>query len=125
MVAGSVLVGNVSIASAAAEQISSIQQEDVNQDGTPNLTILEGAFMTEHDRVLVFDGGGDMLTTDDWRQATDFLNDIWVFDANADGSAQLIIQFVPTETGVEARLFDDANGDGTVSYQSTSTGGAL
>jgi hypothetical protein len=125
LIAMTLIVGGASAQVTADARISSIHQEDMNEDGTPNLTVMEGAFMTQQDRVLVFDGGGDMLSSDDWRQATDFINDVWVFDANADGSAQLIIQFVSTDTGTEARLFDDANGDGTVSYQLTSTGGAL
>src|SRR6266508_6174705 len=79
---------------SASTNITSLRQEDIDQDGEFDLTVLEGAFMTGFDRVLVFDGGDDMPASQDWRLATDFKNDAWVFDAGADGSAELVIQFV-------------------------------
>lgn len=110
---------------SASANITSLRQEDIDRDGEFDLTVLEGAFMTSFDRVLVFDGGDDMPTSQDWRLATDFKNDAWVFDAGADGSAELVIQFVTFDGWVEARLFDDADGDGRVSYLVGSAGGVI
>ena len=62
------------------------------------------------------DGGGDMVASTDWRRATDFLSDTWLYDIGADGSVQLIVAY-GTEVGrTVAHVYDDRDGDGVVSY---------
>lgn len=97
-------------------RIFQVSQEDLNDDGRPDLTIIDCSFYTSHDRILVYDGAGDMRYSDDWSQATDFRDDTWIFDAGADGRAKLIIQFSTTADGVQADVYDDEDGDGQVSY---------
>lgn len=97
--------------------VSRIAQADQNADGYVDLTTLETSFASPSDRVLVFDGGGDMAVSEDWRTATDFENDTWVFDVGGDGRAELIVQFSrPDASAVEARIFDDVDGDGAVAF---------
>jgi hypothetical protein len=97
--------------------ISRLSQTDQNDDGQVDLTTLESSFAGGTDRVLVFDGGNDMQPSQDWHLATDFENDTWIFDAGADGRAELIVRFERTdESSVQAYVFDDADGDGAVAY---------
>ncbi|MGE3267925.1 MAG: hypothetical protein AB7P40_04210 [Chloroflexota bacterium] len=102
---------------AGAPVVNRLTQSDQNNDGYIDLTTIETNFAGGNDRILVFDGGEDMPASEDWRTATDFENDTWVFDANSDGRAELIIQFVRVDpTSVEARIFDDDDGDGSVNF---------
>ena len=97
--------------------VSRTLQADQNADGFVDLTTLETSFAGGADRVLVFDGGSDMQVSEDWRVATDFENDTWVFDAGGDGRAELIIHFARLDaSAVEARIFDDVDGDGAVAF---------
>src|SRR5262245_45105635 len=80
----------------AAEQgitIFSVTQQDLNGDGQPDLTIIDCAFATDHDRIYVVDQGGDMRASTDWREATDFSDDVWLYDIGARGSIQLIVVY--------------------------------
>ena len=98
-------------------RVFSLTQRDLSGDGAPDLTIIDCAFVTEHDRVLVYDRGGDMQISKRWDEATDFENDLWVFDAGTDGQVELIIDFHRTPEGLVATMWDDQDGDGTVLYQ--------
>jgi hypothetical protein len=69
------------------------------------------------DHIIVYDRGGDMRDTGDWRTATDFENDLWVFDAGGDGKANLIIDFHRDGTSLVGDLYDDRDGDANVEYQ--------
>src|SRR5262245_26744913 len=71
--------------------IFSVTQQDLNGDGRPDLTIIDCAFATAHDRIYVVDQGGDMRASTNWREATDFRNDVWLYDIGARGSVQLIV----------------------------------
>ena len=97
-------------------RIDSIAQRDQDDDGNPDLTVIECSFATDDDRVLVFDGAGDMEWAEDWRKATDFENDVWIFDVGADGSAQLVIRSSRDGDQIVADIFDDQDGDAAVSY---------
>jgi hypothetical protein len=96
--------------------VTSMKQNDTNGDSRPDVTIIDGSIMTAHDRVTVYDGANDMRTSHNWWEATDFINDTWVFDTGADGTAQLIIQFRQENQNSVAVLWDDASGDGQVDY---------
>lgn len=102
---------------AAATGSSVITQLDTNNDGHPDITIIDGAFVTKHDRVTVYDVGGNMRDSQLWSGSTDFTDDTWIFDIGADGTAQLIIQFRREHGNDIAYLWDDVNGDGAVAYK--------
>jgi len=97
--------------------IADLSQEDEDQDGILDHTIILCSFATEGDRIDVFDGARDMVASDDWQQAADFDNDAWVFDAGGRGRASLIIVFTTQGDQHIATLYDDRDGDGKVSYR--------
>lgn len=98
-------------------QVFGVAQQDLNGDGTPDVTVIDCAFATGHDRVLVYDQNGNMPAGNQWEEITDFRDDVWVFDAGADGTAQLIVDFDVEGERNTALVYDDINGDGQVSYR--------
>jgi hypothetical protein len=94
-----------------------VVQEDVDQDGRPDITIIQASFSTNRDLVRVYDGGDNMRASAKWQQATDFKDDTWVFDYAGDGTAQLIIRFSTTGTTTTATLYTDQNKNGRVEYE--------
>ena len=99
--------------------IYSVTQQDLDGDGRPDLTIIDCAFVTDHDRIYVYDQGGDMRPSSDWREATDFDDDVWLYDIGAKGSAQLAVVYRVEDGHDTAYIYDDQDGDGKVSYQLT------
>ena len=97
-------------------RVFGLTQQDLNGDGASDVTTIDCVFATALDRVLVYDRNGDMQAGDRWEAATDFEDDLWIFDAGADGSAQLIIAFARESGNQTAYLYVDENGDGQVSY---------
>ncbi len=97
-------------------RILSTSQTDVNGDGRPDVTTIDAAFITSHDRIDVFDGDASMVTTTDWRRATDFRADTWLYDIQADGSVQLIVRYAVEDGHAVAYVYDDRNGDGNVAH---------
>jgi hypothetical protein len=103
-------------------EVFDVAQADLDGDGDPDQATIDCAYITAEDRVVVYDHADDMEWGDTWQEATDFDDDMWVFDAAADGRDELIIDFKLRRTGeVEAWIWDDQNGDGTVAYQITPT----
>ena len=98
-------------------QIYGVFQQDLNGDQLPDVTVIDCAFASDRDRVYVFDRAGNMRAGDGWVQMTDFKDDIWIFDAGADGTAQLIIAFAEENGDNVAYLYEDLGGDGQVSYE--------
>lgn len=96
--------------------IVSFEQYDLNADTRPDQAILLVDHMGARRRVVVYDQGQDMAWNDDWRQGTDFSNDVWLFQNEAGDQTKLIIRFSHDPTGYTAELFDDESGDGMVSY---------
>ena len=92
-------------------------QQDQNGDSTPDSADILTDFLGRKFRITVIDQGGDMQWSDDWQFGTDFLNDVWIFDAGADGSAQLIVDFEVESENYVALVYDDIDGDGQVRYQ--------
>jgi len=106
-------------------QVYGISQEDTNNDGVVDLTIIECAIETPRDRVLVFDGAGNMRTSDRWEEATDFVDDTWVFDIGGNGArerAALIIAFSRDEDDTLAHIYDGSTTDGVVRYEGSGSG---
>lgn len=98
-------------------EVENILQEDNNFDGQQDLTIITCSFETERDLIYVYDGESDMKTSNNWREATDFNNDTWIFDAGGDGNAELVIDFFTQESGARgATIYDDIDGDRKVEY---------
>jgi len=96
--------------------VHEVTQADLDGDGLPDRTDIRCNFVRGNDLVQVYDGARDMPSSADWQQATDFQNDAWVFDAGADGRAELIIAFTTDINHHMATLYDDRNGDGQVKY---------
>jgi catechol 2,3-dioxygenase-like lactoylglutathione lyase family enzyme len=97
------------------DHIMSIRQADQNNDGQPDVTIIRLAYATENDQVVVYDGGGDMRAGSTWQETTDFENDTWLFDTGADNTVQLVIQFQREGEKRRALIYNDLDGDGSVS----------
>ena len=98
-------------------RLFSVAQQDPDLDGNPDLAIISCSFASANDRVTVLDQGDDMIWSEDWTVATDFINDVWIFDVNADTFAELIIAFIPSDDVQMAYFYDDQDGDKRVSYQ--------
>ena len=116
LVALLITLGHPRVSYAAGPIISGFHQFDFDSDGKPDSAIIECTCITGRDRILVFDGEDDMLSSADWKEGTDIENDTWVIDIGADGRANLIIQFQSAKGKQVARLYDDVDGDGTVAY---------
>jgi len=101
--------------------ILDVTQQDLNNDGKPDLTIIDCAFATGHDRIYVYDQGNDMRSSADWQDATDFNNDVWLYDIDADGTIQLIVKYQDENGHATAYLYDDQDDDGQVNYKITGT----
>ena len=119
LAAWTVIGGAVPAPARAADDgltILSTTQEDVNDDGRPDVTTVDAAFITSHDRVAVFDGDASMVPSNDWRRATDFRADTWLYDIGADGSAQLVVRYTVEGGRSVAYVYDDRDGDGEVTH---------
>jgi len=113
----SLLIPSHALAVSQGPPIIGLQQRDLDGDDSPDVTIIYCAFATDSDTVYVYDGAGDMRTASDWHEATDFVNDTWVFDVDSDGTAQLIILFAEEDGTSIALLYDDHNADQQVAYE--------
>lgn len=101
--------------------ILSINQEDLNGDGRLDVTVIDAAFATEHDRITVFDRGRRMIASTDWREAAEFENDIWLYDIGVDGTVQLIVVYQIERGHATAYVYDDQDGDGQVAHELNGT----
>lgn len=98
--------------------IDRLEQRDTDGDGRIDETRIHARIYTAADLITVIDGGGDMQVSDDWRIATDFRNDLWIFDAGAEGGAELLIDFQPdAQNRISANIYPDTTGDGVVTYR--------
>jgi len=96
--------------------VHEVTQADLDGDSLPDRTNIRCDFGTGNDLVQVYDRARNMQTSVDWQQATDFEDDLWVFDARIDGEADLVIDFRRDGETLVADLYDDRDGDGKVSY---------
>lgn len=94
-----------------------VDQQDLDSDGQLELTVINSAFATQRDRILVYDFTGDMQASSDVASAVDLNNDTWIFDVGSNGDAQLIVVFVEEYQRKMARVYDDVNNDGFVSFE--------
>lgn len=100
-----------------APPVANIEQFDLDGDARPDLTVLHTEILFPTDQVRIYDGGDNMGVSVDWREATDFWDDTWVFDMKGDGNAQFVAQFMPVANGFAMHLFMDQNGNGVVSIE--------
>jgi hypothetical protein len=92
--------------------------QDLDGDGLIDLTLIEGCFPDHPSgRIRVYDRGRDMQCGATWQDSVDFEDDLWVFDADGDDEANLIIDFHRDPTGLFADLYDDQDGDGAVAHE--------
>lgn len=119
------LIGLLSFSSGVSAQapepplgavLRGLSQLDRSGDGRIDTTVIEASFFSPDDRVIVIDGGGDMQVSNDWRTATDFHNDTWLFDAGGNNRPELVIRFRydATRGAQRADIYHDRNGNGFV-----------
>jgi hypothetical protein len=60
-----------------------------------------------------YDQDDDLSSDEEF--APDFYDDLWTFDASADGTINLVIDFSRSERGLLAEIYDDQSGDAQVS----------
>lgn len=120
--------GSSAIAQTIADEpddvlIYGIEQQDHNRDGAPDLTIIRCAIETPEDRVLVYDGAGNMRRANTWQEATDFTDDTWVFQIGGSSRAhtRLIIAFATEGRYSVARLYDGSASNGAIRYMLADT----
>lgn len=104
-------------ARAQALQIFSLAQRDLDADGQPDETVIEAAFATARDRITVLDQRGDMIASDSWQSATDFYDDVWLYDIGADDDVELVVAYDGRQGYDSARIYSDVTGDGAVAYR--------
>jgi hypothetical protein len=117
------LVGLVCVSGAGAQEeppdeliVPQVTQTDEDGDGVPERTDIRLDFGTGNDLVQIYDRAGNMQASVDWQKATDFEDDLWIFDARIDQKADLVIDFHREGESLVADLYDDRDGDGKVSY---------
>jgi len=105
-------------------QILGINQQDRNRDGIPDLTTIRCTIETPEDRVLVYDGAGNMRSSDNWEEATDFTDDTWVFQVGGGERehTRLIVAFSTEGGNALARIYDGSATGGVVRYVPAGTG---
>lgn len=101
----------------AQDATNTLVQQDFDNDNIPDVTTVSASFASNRDRVTVYDTTNDMQWSEDWDVATDFNDDIWLFDARANDTVELIIVFSSNDTQTIAELYFDVTGDGDVAYE--------
>lgn len=113
---------------ASAQQLDSgptqfdFQQSDLDGDDVPDVAIFESELFSDRVRVSVYDQGGDGAWGADWRDTTDFVNDIWIFERADAPGARLVLRFTHADDRYRAELWDDVNGDKRVALNVTPDG---
>ncbi len=98
-------------------EVSSFTQQDVNSDNQPEVATMVGIYHESKYQITVYDQNQDMKWSEDWKNGTDFLDDIWIYQEQNSRLVKLIIRFSHTADGYIAELFDDENNDKNVSYK--------
>jgi hypothetical protein len=113
-------LGGLSLSPARAaepEPCASGSYLDDDHDGRPEALRLNCAFATDHDAITIYPRAATLDPTVDWRRNLDMERAIWLFDAGADGRANLIIEFARAGQALVATIYDDQDGDGRVSFE--------
>ncbi|MBV9358701.1 MAG: hypothetical protein JO023_24600, partial [Chloroflexi bacterium] len=87
-------------------QVFGIQQCDPQQTGHPTVTVIDCSFATDHDRVYVYDTGGQMPWATRWQDAVNFTSSVWLFDAGTTGNLSLVLVFQRAADHDVAVLYD-------------------
>jgi hypothetical protein len=103
---------------ASAQQRTGWECREVERTGRVTTLDCQPGYATGHDRVVVYGqlppdwgGSGSVVT-----RVPDIANGALVFDASADGTANIVITFSQRAAGaLVAELYDDQSGDGEVS----------
>ena len=99
-----------------AEQ-NDLEYTDLDDDNSPEILRIEFDFTEDGttDQVIIYDRGEDMTRAGDWRNAVDYRNDLFVYDAESDGQPELVIDFQTKSDSFVAKLYDDHTDE--LSYQ--------
>jgi hypothetical protein len=87
--------------------------QDSDGDGDPDIVEITTSFSKDIDegRVYIVDRGDSMKQTENPRGAIDYRDDVLIYDANFDGSAELFIRFDRRDGNYTAALYDTRDGD--------------
>ncbi len=96
---------------------ASYQAVDGSGDVKAMVLTCAPGFATERDQVTIYARGRALDARLPWQQNVTFEAEVWVFDAGADGQANLIIDFRRDGEALVADLYDDQNNDGHVAYR--------
>ncbi|MEZ4663022.1 MAG: flippase, partial [Caldilineaceae bacterium] len=118
---GAGLLAHPQAALAAQSCPSAYQALDANGDGRAEALQIAAHFSPAvQDQITVYFSADQ---TDErpadrscWTDYVDFIDETWVFDAGANGDANLIIFFARAGNAVTAELYDDQDGDNAVTY---------
>ncbi|MCB9155580.1 MAG: oligosaccharide flippase family protein [Caldilineaceae bacterium] len=122
VIAGSAgLLVHPQTALAAQSCPSAYQALDANGDGRAEALQIAAHFSpAAQDQITVYFSADqtDARPADRscWTDYVDFIDETWVFDADANGDANLIIYFARAGNAVTAELYDDQDGDNAVTY---------
>ena len=109
------LLPHSALAQDQSSSTSSPCQVREGADGA-NPLILECSFFSEQDTVYVYTHGDQQAkNVEDGK--LNFYDSFWLFDAQTDGTVQLIIEFQRVDDQVIADLYDDHTGDAHVDYK--------
>jgi hypothetical protein len=87
--------------------------QDYNGDGDTEIVEITTAFSEDIDegRVYIVDRGDNMKQTENPRDAIDYRDDVLIYDADLDRSAELFIMFDRRDGNYTAALYDTRNGN--------------
>lgn len=103
------------IAVAQAEPTAPVCEETDREESRLSITCSPG-FASARDAIQVYFLRGPVPDGEPGQDDAFFQNAVWIFDAYADGTANLVIRFVSSGEHARADVFDDQNGDAEVTW---------
>lgn len=91
------------------------EQRDLDGDAVPDVVTFESELFSDRVRVSVYDQGNDNAWGADWRETTDFVNDVWVFEKSSSPGPRLVLRFTHEDGVYRGDLWDDVDGNQQVS----------
>ncbi len=95
--------------------------KDLDGSGVPDRATIVGDFLGPNSVLTICDPVNDLPDSRDWHDLLHTDHATLLFDAKGDGNVELIVQFERNDDLVTAKLYDDRDGDGRVSYREAGT----